>query len=127
MIKYCLPEQKYYPVSTTQVFFAIQSRSIILCHTQVFWIKAVMHPFHVSVDKLPPLSTKLNLTAELEDVTVRLCDSDNSLAQIQISGGSGIVKSLAYLAAGENCFLLSLSLCILFRISYCTVSSNSYV
>nr|KAG5703288.1 hypothetical protein BaRGS_025530 [Batillaria attramentaria] len=38
------------------------------------------------VDKLPPLSTKLNLTAELEDVTIRLCDSDNSLAQIQISG-----------------------------------------
>lgn len=41
-----------------------------------------------SVDKLPPLSTKLNLTATLEDVTVRLCDSDNSLAQIQISGSS---------------------------------------
>ncbi|KAK7492082.1 hypothetical protein BaRGS_00016746 [Batillaria attramentaria] len=38
------------------------------------------------VDKMPPLSTKLNLTAELEDVTIRLCDSDNSLAQIQISG-----------------------------------------
>ncbi|XP_025099873.1 vacuolar protein sorting-associated protein 13A-like isoform X2 [Pomacea canaliculata] len=47
------------------------------------------------VDKLPPLSTKLNLTATLEDVTVRLCDSDNSLAQIQISGfeSSVLVKS----------------------------------
>ncbi|KAL8622223.1 hypothetical protein ACOMHN_043746 [Nucella lapillus] len=47
------------------------------------------------VDKLPPLSTKLNLTAELSEVTVRLCDSDNSLAQIQISGleGSMLVKS----------------------------------
>lgn len=88
---FCHPEQKY-------------------CVTQVFWIKAVMHPFHVSVDKLPPLSTKLNLTAELEDVTVRLCDSDNSLAQIQISGGSGIVKSLVCLTTGGNCFLLSLDL-----------------
>ncbi|XP_076444664.1 LOW QUALITY PROTEIN: intermembrane lipid transfer protein VPS13A-like [Babylonia areolata] len=47
------------------------------------------------VDKLPPLSTKLNLTAELSDVTVRLCDSDNSLAQVQISGleSSVLVKS----------------------------------
>ena len=35
MIKYCLPEQKYYPVSTTQVFFAVHSRSIILCHPGV--------------------------------------------------------------------------------------------
>ena len=38
------------------------------------------------------MSTKLNMTAELEDVTVRLCDSDNSLAQIQISGEFEVMK-----------------------------------
>ena len=114
---FCRPEQKYY-IASPRCF--------------------VMHPFHVSVDKLPPLSTKLNLTAELEDVTVRLCDSDNSLAQIQISGGSGILKSLACLTAGGNCFLLSLDLIayflcyslsfvVLFFVFYCKAATHLYV
>ncbi|GFR60476.1 vacuolar protein sorting-associated protein 13A-like, partial [Elysia marginata] len=43
------------------------------------------------VDGLPVNSTKLNLIAELEDFSINLTDSDNSIATVQVKGFEGSV------------------------------------
>ena len=42
--------------------------------------------FSVSVDNLPPKSIKMNMVAQLETFSVRLCDSENNFALIDVKG-----------------------------------------